>query len=353
MRAAHGLDPRTSIFDVRVEPAVDALLLRGAATDAQAVTDLANRLREAEPRLTIHSRVTLLPEEAPTSGRHALVRAAVAPAYAEARLASPLVTQYVLGAHLEILARDGVWLRVRGDDGYIAWLHAGYVETGTLEWAERWRNGDGGEPAVSLGAQLEDDGGGFVFPLPWGARVIGEAGGRFRIPDGRRGRRAHGEIVAVDRLPDFFPARGESVARSAQRWIGTPYLWGGVTPGGADCSGFLQSVFRLHGTALPRDSDMQARVGEAVDPGEAFELLRAGDLLFFAERPERVTHVALSLGGARLIHCALANGSVAVNDLTGARPPEPDLRGWLSACRRVLPDAQAESPPRLTDRREP
>jgi cell wall-associated NlpC family hydrolase len=158
------------------------------------------------------------------------------------------------------------------------------------------------------------------------------------LPDGRRGRLANGELVPVDRLFDRFPPRGESVVRTAQRWLGSPYLWGGVAFGGVDCSGLAQAVFWMHGIALPRDSDLQARVGSQVDVGENFSGLMAGDLLFFSENADRITHVAISMGGGAMIHSSLTNGGVELNDLRGNREFEAKLRSIYSHAQRVLPD---------------
>ncbi len=168
--------------------------------------------------------------------------------------------------------------------------------------------------------------------------MIRDAPRRFRLPDGRHGELGTGELVEADRLADRFPPRGESVVRTARRWTGTPYIWGGVTPAGADCSGFVQSVLWMHGVALPRDSDQQARVGSEADPGADFGTLRAGDLLYFSERPARITHVAISLGGSRIIHSALSNGGVAENDLLGELEAERLLLPLFTGARRVLPD---------------
>lgn len=172
--------------------------------------------------------------------------------------------------------------------------------------------------------------------MPWGARLVRDSPGRLRLPDGRRGALGTGEVLALDRLPDRFPPRGESVARTARRWLGTPYLWGGVTPAGADCSGLVQSVLRMHGIAVPRDADLQARVGTPIDPGKDFHDVQPGDLLFFAERPDRITHVAISLAGPHIIHSALTNGGVDVNDLSGDLEAEQRLRTLFVEARRLV-----------------
>ncbi|HEX6558543.1 MAG TPA: C40 family peptidase, partial [Longimicrobiales bacterium] len=170
------------------------------------------------------------------------------------------------------------------------------------------------------------------------ARVVRFSQEQYELPDGRRGIVGNGDVVAVDRLADRFPARGDSVTRTARRWVGAPYLWGGVTFGGVDCSGLAQAVLWVHGVALPRDSDMQSLRGEQIDPGADFSNLNPGDLLFFSETSTRVSHVAISLGGSHIVHSALSNGGVDVNDLLGERELETRLRSVFTRAQRVLPD---------------
>jgi len=102
----------------------------------------------------------------------------------------------------------------------------------------------------------------------------------------------------------------------AKEWVGVPYGWGGRTELGVDCSGFVQALFGSLGVALPRDSRKQREVGPdlrvpvpgGIDP-------EAGDLLFFAPGGEAITHVALALGGWRILHASSSNGQVQEDDL--------------------------------------
>jgi SH3-like domain-containing protein len=335
-------DPRLAVLDLQLEGTVDSITLTGEATDPGAVEEIMQRLAAAAGGAVIQDQVVRLPSQKLGAATFGLVRSAIAPVHAEPRIASSQVSQLVLGHRLDLLARHGYWWRVRGEDGYIGWVHHGYLETGDLGWTEAWERGEGGEPAVSLGAEITDEEGRSFVRLPWGARVVRDQPAAYRLPDGRRGILGDGELVDADRLRDRFPCRGESIIRSARRWLGTPYLWGGVTPAGADCSGFVQSVFWMHGLALPRESDQQVRVGEGVlEAGEDhldLTRLRPADLLFFAEHEQnRISHVAISLGGSKIIHAALSNGEVAVNDLEGMTEVEKRLRALFVRAHRILP----------------
>jgi cell wall-associated NlpC family hydrolase len=332
------LDYRSSIFDVRVEQRGGKLCVLGATTVPRAVEALLKRLSEDRAEKYIRDEVQRLPEAGTTAGTYVLVRAALAPVYGDPALPAPQTSQAVLGTRLDLLNRVEPWCRVRLEDGYIGWVHQGYLQFGDEEWAFAWERATRGEPAVSLGAELLDDAGRVFARLPWGARCVRFSQEQYELPDGRRGTIGSGEVVAIDRIADRFPARGDSVSRTARRWMGAPYLWGGVTTGGVDCSGLVQAVFWLHGVALPRDSDQQSHMGVTIDVAQDFSDLCAGDLIFFSENSARVSHVAISLGGSHIVHSALTNGGVDVNNLAGDLEYEGKLRSYFTRAQRVLPD---------------
>lgn len=343
IRVAHKLDKRSAVLDLRVDRRGSSLVVVGATTIPEAVDDLIEKLTAHKSRRYIKDEVARLPDATIGAEPHAVVRAALAPVYGDPALPAPQITQAVLGQRVDPLARAREWVRVRLEDGYIGWVHFGYLQFGAREWAYAWENGTHGEPVVSLGAELVDEAGRVFARLPWGARVVRLGPELYELPDGRRGTIGAGEVVDVDRLSDWFPARGESITRTARRWIGSPYLWGGVTTSGVDCSGLVQAVYWLHGIALPRDSDQQSRTGVPLEVADDYTNLLAGDLLFFAEAGPgtRVTHVAISLGGAHIVHSALTNGGVEVNDLTGERDLEARLRETFTNAQRVLSDPKA------------
>lgn len=335
VRASLAPDPRVEVFEIRTRGPAKRPTVRGATTVAAAAVAFNHQLEEAGIEADVRVRVLPDPGLAPRS--EGLVRAPIAPVYRRPTMNSSQVTQYVLGSRVTLLSRRDRFFRVRGEDAHVGWVHRGYIARGEPEWALVWERGEQGEPVVSLGAEVHDQEDRVFARLPWGARVLQQGGGRILLPDGRSGHLAAGEVVAVDRLLDRFPPRGESVIRTARRWLGAPYLWGGVTPHGVDCSGLVQSVYWIHGVAMPRDSDMQARVGSEIDPGDGFQKLRAGDLLFFSES-RRVDHVAMSLGGSHIIHASASNGSVDLNDMAGELDVEAFLRGIFTHARRLLAD---------------
>jgi cell wall-associated NlpC family hydrolase len=132
-------------------------------------------------------------------------------------------------------------------------------------------------------------------------------------------------------------ARAAAVLHTAERLLGTPYRWGGTTPSGFDCSGFVQYAFGRHGVELPRTSRQQLRLGRGVArrPGA----VRPGDLMFFASDGGRIDHVAIYAGGNRILHATASGGGVRYDDLATSRGR------WFSdrhvASRRVLENGQS------------
>jgi gamma-D-glutamyl-L-lysine dipeptidyl-peptidase len=331
VRERHGGDPRLSVFDVEVVRSNGRLLVRGDLTDPAAAEALARQIRQgAGNGMEVEADLRVIPSPDAGLPRAAVVGAMVAPMLRGPEVRESQVSQAVLGTPVEVLRHWRRWYHARTPDGYLGWIHQGYLELGDGEHeltAESLR--------ISLGTPLTDERGTAVGTLPWGARVHLNEDGTLRLPGGAA---ARGEERLVDPATarDRFPGDPEAVVRTALGWLGSPYLWGGTTPAGVDCSGFVQAVYRLHGVELPRDSDLQAEVGAPADPGADFRASRPGDLLFFAEDENRITHVTLSLGGGRIVHASLGNGGTEINDLAGDLDYEQELREIFVCARRPL-----------------
>jgi gamma-D-glutamyl-L-lysine dipeptidyl-peptidase len=229
----------------------------------------------------------------------ATIVASVAPMLAEPHVSSGQVSQQLAGHDVAIIDDQGDWMLVRGRDEYEGWIHRGYLARGAPRE-------EGSESRVSLGCVVGgEDGTSRALPL--------------RALLGAHDRVQSGEVIHAHELRVRFPTHAEAICRSGlELFLGTSYQWGGVTPWGADCSGLVQSIFSLHGVQLPRDAWQQARVGR--DAGRDILATRAADLLFFSDRPDaHITHVAIALGGGRVVHLALGRGGYAVEQLDDDR----------------------------------
>jgi len=131
--------------------------------------------------------------------------------------------------------------------------------------------------------------------------------------------------------------RGVAILQAAEGFLGAPYLFGGDTPAGVDCSGLTKAVYQRLGAALPRHSAHQAAMGAAVER----DMLMPGDLLFFStDRTAGINHVGIFLGGGRMLHSSSRSAGVRVE-----RMDAPDYARWYVTARRIAapPAAKAAS----------
>ena len=136
------------------------------------------------------------------------------------------------------------------------------------------------------------------------------------------------------RIPDSPPpsAAASRLLQTADSYVGVKYVWGGNTPKqGFDCSGFTKFIFAKYGVSLPRTSREQSRTGAGV--AVDFRALRPGDLMFFAEPGEAISHVAIYAGDGRIIHSSSSNGGVGYTDLNSGGEW---FYAYFVAARRVM-----------------
>jgi hypothetical protein len=255
------------------------------------------------------------------TGQMAVVCRSVASLRSRPCCASEILTQEIFGRFVRLKSIRRDWARCALRDGYEGWLPA----------AALW---DGGtyEPThlvVKRFARLRTGGCAHIM-LPMGSRL--ELGGSRRkrthvaLPGSNTGLIPPGAILPVDGLPWGL----DWVDRILKEVMGTPYLWGGKSTFGFDCSGLVQFVFEFLGVNLPRDSKDQARKGRLV---RNLRSLRPLDLLFFGER-SGIDHVAIHLGELAICH---ASGHVRIESLDeSSRLFRSDLLDGFRFARRVI-----------------
>ena len=232
---------------------------------------------------------------------NATINVSVSSHYREDSYASETVTQGILGERIEVIEQHPLFSKIRQQDGYISWISTdqfalGEPPTGHPRQVRSHFIRIRKKPSAD--AEIIRDG---VIGSTLIADDQSNGWTRIVLPDGRPG------WVETDHLGSFPAATSAHILQLAREFLGYQYVWGGRTPKGFDCSGFVQTTFALHGVTLPRDSWQQQ---EQYLVSEDFSTAIPGDLLFFARTPEKVTHVAISLGNQRFIH---ASGWVRYN----------------------------------------
>ncbi|QDR82888.1 C40 family peptidase [Sporomusa termitida] len=106
--------------------------------------------------------------------------------------------------------------------------------------------------------------------------------------------------------------KGATIVKSAQKYMGVPYVWGGTTTGGWDCSGYTQYVMKENGITIPRTAAEQYSKGVAVDKAN----LKVGDLVFFTTYKPGASHVGFYMGDGKFIHASSAAKQVTINSLS-------------------------------------
>lgn len=237
------------------------------------------------------------------AGDDRVVSVAVANMYSSPSENADVVSQAILGSNVTTLEKKGKWLKVETPDHYTGWIqkkqvrqnkegaYAGGGETVqvTSLFANVYR-----ETSVTKHAP--------IITLPFESRIEvaghggeGERWLEIRLPDGREGWVQKGDVsasVKVLTIPESIEL--------AKRFMGIPYLWGGRSSFGYDCSGFTQMLVRSRGINMPRDADQQA-AWSGVEVVERKDL-QPGDLLFFGSSADKITHTGMYIGNGEFIH---------------------------------------------------
>lgn len=223
---------------------------------------------------------------------------------------SELDTQAVLGEHVQIIKQDNEFFRVICEDGYEGWVHNKQVtESKDLSsLSPRMITANQvllyAEPDAQAKVIRDAVAGSYVHVVSQTENWV-----RVLLPDGVD---AWLEQSNFSQLPDF--SRNNLISY-AHRFMGVPYYWAGKTVKGFDCSGYVQFVHKMFGMLIRRDAWIQFNDAKPLSDDPLFG--EAGDLMFFAESGDKITHVGFCLGEGKILH---AQGMVGINSLVKTDP---------------------------------
>jgi len=297
-------DNRTSVFDIQIQGTQNGTLaLRGRLLDESQLEILSHHFRELKldttsiqilrrsdlPRMHIGTNLTGLYER-PTFGM-------------------PLLSELHYGTELEILDEQGHWVFTRQKDGYLGWAYKPYLEQGFAAKATHRLIA----PSYELWAQPDVTSEIITRIFSGTSIVMEETDGKWaKVRANKTGWIPSSLLRALSDKPESIEEKRKMLIEDAKRMIGVPYLWGGTSGNGIDCSGFVRLLHRWVGVDVPRDADMQHAAANPIEP--PFEV---GDLFFFAESESKrkITHVGLSLGGWKMIHSSRGRNGVYIDDV--------------------------------------
>ena len=324
-------DERDKTYDVSLIEKDGKLILVGSTTEKEAVEALVSRLADAG--ITAQNRIDLLPSNSLKGKTYGIVCMSTASFNCDGRLI--------------LEENDDDWYRCINMEGYTAWVITRSVKAMTKAEYEEYL----AKPKVFVNKKystLYSEKNVSSLPvsdLVWGCILIDEGRqGVWRkvsVADGRTGYVPEEDVIDLHKWMDNAVPTEKNIVETAKQFCGFPYVWGGTSIKGVDCSGLTKSAYFLNGYVLRRDASQQCKTGDSVDVHKfvegtytkaALANLRPGDLLFFGRkaengRKERVTHVAIYMGDGKIIH---SSNIVRINSLI------PGEKDYYAGAKRLL-----------------
>lgn len=306
-------DKRVAIFDIAVDDINEALILKGETNVPEAKQALLKQLEEQGVHYV--DSIQTLPSSELGNKIYGIIKISVANIRSAPRHSAELSTQATLGTPLKVFKKRGSWYLVQTPDDYISWIDAGGVQLMNEKDYNKWLSLEKIVYTRPFGFAREQQ---EEKALPVSDLVMGdllslvsEDKNFYKVvwPDGREGFVNKEEAVPYKEWLESINLSGESLVAFSKTMMGIPYLWGGTSFKGVDCSGFTKTLYFMHGMVIPRDASQQIHTGDLIDSVRDFTNLKKGDLLFFGRKAtdstaERVVHVGMWIGGNEFIHSA-------------------------------------------------
>lgn len=303
-------DKRTALFSVDVVSEKNRVILKGESNLPEAVASLQNILTKNS--IDFIDSIQLLPSPELGDTIMALVTISVANLRSNPKHSAELATQATLGTPLKILKKEDNWYLVQTPDKYLSWVDAGGITPMTEQQLNNWRTNDKIIYTKTYGhSYLGPEKENIVSDLVAGSVLeILKFADKFyivRYPDGRTGYVSNEEAMEYETWLTDLDLNEDQLITTAEKLMGVPYLWGGTSTKGVDCSGFTKTIYFLNGLIIPRDASQQVHTGKPIDSIGNFENLQKGDLLFFGRKAtdstaEKVVHVGMWIGNNEFIH---------------------------------------------------
>jgi len=343
IKTKYAPDKRVALFDIEYKNENGSYLLKGESNLPEAVANLKEKLK-AENINFIDS-IQILPSKDLNDKTFGLVTISVANLRSNPKHSAELATQATLGTPVNILKKEGSWSLIQTPDKYLAWVDDGGIVEMTSTEITAWKanpkiiytnivGSTYSEPNIQSQV-VSDIVAGSILEL------LDEEKDFFRVkyPDNRIAYILKIEAQLYDEWVMNTKPTGESLIATSKKLMGLPYLWGGTSTKGVDCSGFTKTVYFLNGMVIPRDASQQVNTGQLTDETKNFDQLQPGDLLFFGRKAtdstsEKVVHVGMWIGNNEFIH---SSGKVRISSIDENAPNyDPDNLNRYLRSKRII-----------------
>jgi len=335
-------DSRVALFDIKAIKKGKSYTLKGESNLPDAVESLKKKMKAEDLKFT--DSIQMLPDNKGLEGKTmGIVKISVANLRDEPKHSAQLVTQATLGMPLKIYKKHENWYYIQTPDGYLAWVDSGGIANKTKEEFLEWKSAKKLIYLNPFGNSFErpDGSSQSVADLVAGdiLELLSEERGFYEVkyPDGREAFIAKAEAKPYQDWLSSLEMEKEDLVETSKKLMGLPYLWGGTSSKGVDCSGFTKTIYFLNGMIIPRDASQQVHTGKLVDSTRSFQNLIPGDLLFFG-RPvtdstsERVVHVGMWIGENQFIH-SMGDVHVSTMDTNASNFDEYNYNRYLRTKR--------------------
>ncbi|MFD2033799.1 NlpC/P60 family protein [Belliella marina] len=321
-RVGYAHDKRVALWDIQW----DGKTLSGETNLEHALIPFLEHLDTLGVKFD--NQIKLLPGLELEGKEYAIVTISVANLRSNGKHSAELATQATLGTPLKVLKKQDSWYLVQTPDAYISWVDAAGIQLMSEQEINDWHQ-SGKVVFTELFGHVftSDDESDIVSDLVAGNIMVASNESKNHLgvllPDGRSGFVKKDQVMSFDSWISTRETSDTNLIQTAKSMMGVPYLWGGTSIKGVDCSGFTKTIYFLNGEIIPRDASQQVHEGEEVDVEKNWDNLAVGDLLFFGEKEsdgkkERVVHVGMWIGNNSFIH---SRGRVRISSFD---PESPD-----------------------------
>lgn len=320
-------DKRVELFNIQFIIAKDILHINGETTTQKGLQILVDSIQQKG--INFISNVRVLPDTAVGDFKYAVARNSVINIRSEPSHSAELGTQGLLGMPLKVFDKNGDFYRVQTPDRYISWVDKGGITLLNENDFKTWQEAKKVIFTQNFGYVYADENENqIISDISLGGilKFIAENKDFYQVefPDKRTGFLKKSESALFENWQKNTTVTAENIERVAKTMDGFPYLWGGTSAKGIDCSGFTKMVYLMNGFIIPRDASQQINAGKIVDENLDFSDLQKGDLLFFGKKAtstdkQKVTHVGIWLGNENMefIH---ASGNVHISSMDKNHP---------------------------------